>query len=291
MTELGPFETLYQVAMGPAVPLPEPLDRIYGTLTLPRIGAQPYVISNFVTTLDGVVSLNQPGQSGGSEISGKSPYDRLLMGILRAAADSVIVGAGTLRAVPRHLWTAEHIFPTMAPAYQQLRQRLGKSPTPVNVIVSGSGALDLELPVFRTPGQTTLIVTTEAGERRLHRDAISPSLHVVGLDTTGAIAPAAILATIDRITGPGMVLLEGGPNLLGDFVADRCLDELFLTLAPQLAGREIGVDRPGLVAGQLFAPSNPRWSTLVDVRRTNDHLFLRYQFSREPAAGVLSTQS
>jgi len=290
MTEPSPFATLYQAVMGQTVPLPDPLARIYGQLSFPRIGTQPYVISNFVTTLDGVVSLNIPGKSGGSEISGNSKHDRLLMGILRALADSVIVGAGTLRAVPRHLWTAEHIFPTMALAYRQLRQQLGKSPTPMNVIVSGSGRIDLQLPVFRTPGLTTLIVTTKAGERQIRQEAIPPSLYIIGVDTEGAIAPSAMLSAIDGLAGPGLVLVEGGPNLLGDFVAERRLDELFLTLAPQLAGRDGGVERSGLVAGHLFAPSDPHWSRLVDVRRANSHLFLRYQFLGEPATGVANPQ-
>jgi riboflavin biosynthesis pyrimidine reductase len=75
-------------------------------------------------------------------------------------------------------------------------------------------------------------------------------------------------------------LIEGGPTLLGGFFAKRLVDEQFLTLAPQIAGRERNDGRLGLVMGKSFAPPNPLWGTLTDVRRSSSHLFLRYSFPR-----------
>jgi hypothetical protein len=66
--------------------------------------------------------------------------------------------------------------------------------------------------------------------------------------------------------------------LIGDFFAQRRQDELFLTLAPQVAGRDSCSERPGLVAGKRFAPEHPIWGTLVGVKRGGSHLFLRYAF-------------
>jgi riboflavin biosynthesis pyrimidine reductase len=77
-----------------------------------------------------------------------------------------------------------------------------------------------------------------------------------------------------------LILVEAGPHLMGDFVAERCLDELFLTLAPQIAGRDDAGERPGLVAGKRFAPDDSRWATLVAIKRADDHLFLRYAMAR-----------
>ena len=76
------------------------------------------------------------------------------------------------------------------------------------------------------------------------------------------------------------MLIEAGPRLMSDFFAERLLDELFLTLAPQVAGRDGGVERPGLVSGKLFAPDHPVWGTLVGLKRGGDHLLLRYAFAR-----------
>ena len=64
------------------------------------------MVANFVSTMDGVVSLGVPGHTGGAEISGANREDRMVMGLLRAVSDVVMVGASTFRAVPRHIWTA-----------------------------------------------------------------------------------------------------------------------------------------------------------------------------------------
>jgi len=76
------------------------------------------------------------------------------------------------------------------------------------------------------------------------------------------------------------ILIEGGPRLLGEFYAQRLVDEQFLTVAPHIAGRDYGDGRLGLVMGQAFAPDDTRWGTLTDVRRAGSHLFLRYAFRR-----------
>lgn len=65
---------------------------------------------------------------------------------------------------------------------------------------------------------------------------------------------------------------------MGTFFAEQCLDELFLTLAPQVAGRDGSAERPGLVAGPRFAPEQPLWGTLAGVKPAGSHLFLRYAF-------------
>jgi hypothetical protein len=52
-----------------------------------------------------------------------------------------------------------------------------------------------------------------------------------------------------------------------------------LTLAPQIAGRVADDDRPGMVMGKVFAPRNPLWGKLIDVRQGASHLFLRYSFA------------
>jgi riboflavin biosynthesis pyrimidine reductase len=67
--------------------------------------------------------------------------------------------------------------------------------------------------------------------------------------------------------------------LLGDFYEEGILDEQFLTLAPQIAGRQIDDRQYSLVMGQMFALRSPVWGTLVDLRRGVSHLFLRYSFT------------
>ena len=54
----------------------------------------------------------------------------------------------------------------------------------------------------------------------------------------------------------------------------------YLTLAPQIAGRDRGENRMSLAMGTTFAPRDPRWGTPTDVRLKADLLFLRYFFDR-----------
>src|SRR5450830_1132865 len=168
---LAPLKTLFETKRGKVLPLPPNLARLYGCLRMPLPRSHPHVFSNFVTTLDGVVSLNAKGHASGGDISGFSAQDRMVMGLLRAIADVVIIGSGTLGIDRRHVWTAEAIFPALAQDFLQLRKALGKRGPPLNVIVSGSGEIDLRLPVFASGKVPTLIVTTNAGAKRLSKQS------------------------------------------------------------------------------------------------------------------------
>ena len=276
--DLAPLETLYDVALGGEAPLPIDLAALYGSLRFPAHGLRPYVIGNFVTTLDGIVSLNTPGQAGGGEISGFNQHDHMVMGILRAVADAVIVGAGTLRASPQHRWIAEHIYPLLAEVYQALRQSLGKSEPPLNVIVTARGELDLHLPVFQSESISVLIVTTKNGERLLRRQNLPARIHVAAIEGAGFLSARSVLEAVAQVRRCDVILTEGGPRLMGGFFAEKCLDELFLTLSPQIAGRDNSSERPGLVVGKTFAPDHALWGKLINIKRGGDHLFLRYAF-------------
>src|SRR5271166_5413919 len=135
--------------------------------------ARPLVIANFVSTLDGVASYEIKGKSGGSAISGSNPADRFIMGLLRASADAIVVGAGTLRDVSaKSLWTPEYVYPDAKHLYAEYRvSAQHKAEYPLLVIVSGSGELELERAIFRTPAMRTLVITTSAGRDELTRQA------------------------------------------------------------------------------------------------------------------------
>jgi riboflavin biosynthesis pyrimidine reductase len=236
------------------------------------------VIGNFATTLDGVVSLQAKGRAGGGEITGFDPHDRLLMGVLRAVADVVMVGAGTLRAVPRHQWTAQHVYPAMSKEYAELRRRLGKPAFPLTVIVTARGDIDVELPVFTSGDSPVLVVTTATGARRIAKAGPAAHVRVVPVRRSGRVPAVAILKVLRAENHPRLILVEGGPQLIGDFFAEGLLEELFLTLAPQVAGRAAPRYRPGLVEGRTFAPDDPLWGSLIGARRGGSHLFLRFGF-------------
>ncbi len=107
-------------------------------------------------------------------------HDHLIMGLLRAVADAVIVGAGTLRAVPQHHWTAAYVAPAYASVYQELRTRLGKPEPPLNVIVTARGAVSLDLPVFQSGEVPVLLVTTTQGEERIRAQHVPAAVQIAG---------------------------------------------------------------------------------------------------------------
>lgn len=250
---------------------------------MPAPEDRPYVIGNFVTTLDGVVSLGIPGQAGGGPISGFSGHDRMVMGLLRAVADAVVVGAGTVRSVPGHLWTPGHVYPALAEEYRELRAGIGKSGEPLTVVVTEQGGLDPGLTLF-SGGAPVLVVTAGHGARRLRELGVPAT--VTTAEQEGRITAHAVLDAIAEVTRPQVILVEGGPQLMGDFFREGCLDELFLTLSPQVAGRDAGSERPALVEGAVFAPERPLWGTLSSAKRAGSHLFLRYAFAPPGQAGT-----
>jgi len=261
--------------------LPEALRVAYGgDLRFPPPGSQrPYAIGNFVSTVDGVVSYEIAGKSGGGDISGFDWSDRFIMGLLRASADAVMVGSGTLhQTAPEHLFVAERVFPEARDLYARFRHEVLKKPAPpLQVVVSGSGKVDLTRAIFLTPGVRTLIVTSRAGSDFLAASGAGSLVSTEVKSLKGPIiAPADVLELLRAEFGVSLLLHEGGPTLFGRFVADGCVDELFLTVAPQVAGRNMQSQRPGLIAGVEFLPETAPWLDIVSVKQRGNHLYLRY---------------
>lgn len=239
--------------------MPAALEAIYG-----RLGFSGRVLySNFVSSLDGAVSLGAT-PSAGSVISGRNRADRFLMGLLRACADAVLIGAGTLRATPGHRWNAEHVFPDLATEFAQLRRDLGKPAEPRLVVLTASGDVDASHPAV-VAGAT--FVTAPA------RAAALLGRLPAGCDVIEADVPNAIAEL--RRRGFDVVLTEGGPHVMGELIAHRLLDELFVTVSPVLAGRGAN-PRLGMIAGLELLPARGEWSKLLSARRHGDFLFLRY---------------
>ncbi len=282
---MAPIRTLFerQEQAEPPV-LPADLRMAYGgDLHFVPANEHPHVIGNFVSTLDGVISYAIPGKSGGGDISGFDEGDRFIMGLLRASADAVMVGAATLReAGRRHLLTAQSVNPSSSEAYERYRQGiLHKPPYPISIIVSGSGSVDLDLATFRTPEVRAVIITTEAGSEALRLKGVEdlPSTEVRVIPVPAPILPApAILDLLWREFNVRLLLHEGGPSLFGSFVAEGLVDEFFLTIAPQLAGRKPGSKRPGMLEGVEFLPQNAPWLDLLSVKQSGDHLYLRHAY-------------
>jgi riboflavin biosynthesis pyrimidine reductase len=157
---LSPLKLLWEADGLPAIDLPAELAALYpGTLGFD----ETRLYANFVATIDGAVAIPSLPQSN-KLIAAESAADRFVMGLLRACADAVIVGSGTLRASPGGIWTMAQAYPDAAGAYDDLRHMLGLSAAPEVVVLSASGNID---PAHPAIAAGALVLTTDAGAARL----------------------------------------------------------------------------------------------------------------------------
>lgn len=263
---IEPLELLWEAGGLPAFDLPDEVARLYGG----SFGlAEPRLYANFVETIDGVVAIPSIPSSN-KLIAAGSSSDRFVMGLLRACADALVIGSGTLTASPRSVWTPEQAFPPAAAAFAELRAAIGRTEPPRVVILTASGLVDTAHPAFDAGA---LAITTDVGAARLERSLRPEAIVSVGPELDAAAALAELHAR-----GHRLVLSEGGPHALGPFLAARLVDELFLTVSPLLLGRLPADPRLALVEGVDLLPGGPLAATLLGVRRDADHLFLRYRF-------------
>ncbi len=233
----------------PAALTDEALTALYapGDRTLPRVRV------NFVTSLDGAVTLDSASAGLSSE------GDKRVFGLLRMLCDVLLVGAGTVRAEgyhavrldePRRAWRRAH----------------GLAEYPVPAIVSGRLALDPDSDIFANAPVRPLVLTVGVAPAD-RRAALAPVADVVDCGEARFDPRAAVKVLVDH--GLPQVLCEGGPHLFGELTAADTVDELCLTLAPLLAG-------PG--AGRITAgpASAPHRLPLRHVLGDDGFLLLRY---------------
>jgi riboflavin biosynthesis pyrimidine reductase len=138
----------------------------------------------------------------------------------------VLVGAGTARTEGYRALRAK-------PEYAELRASLGQAPAPTLVIVSHRLDLDRAGKLFVGGANRTIVITAHNSDRQA-REELSATADIVIAGDFGVDIGKAVDAMVER--GLTRILCEGGPHLLSDVVAAGRLDELCLTLSPQLVG-------------------------------------------------------
>jgi riboflavin biosynthesis pyrimidine reductase len=195
---------------------------------------RPYVIVNMVTSLDGATAVD--GESG--TIGTHAPADRMVFRALRDRADAVLAGTGTL--------AGEHYRRLIAtPQRRAERAARGLTEDALAVVLTRSAAAPPDVPMLRDPAQPQRVFT--------------------GPDADPVAAFAAL-----RADGISVLLCEGGPTLLGDLVRRDLVDELYLTIAPMLAG---GTPERTLLGG---TPDRPRTLELRWLLALGGGLHARY---------------
>jgi riboflavin biosynthesis pyrimidine reductase len=210
---------------------------------------RPYLFMNFVESVDGRATREGSSRELGSDA------DLQMLLALRTVADAVLVGPGTIRV--------EGYGRLCGPDRRARRAAAGQAEDPPLVILSRSFDLPWTAPLFEAAEQPVLIYTATAGALP---DVTAP-VEVVVLEPYSSAAALADL----RARGVRSLLSEGGPTLFRGLLGDGLVDELFLTLSPEL----VGGDERRLIPGPPLDPVielSLRW-----VLQAEGELFLRYR--------------
>lgn len=236
--------------------LPERVDDVDGyeayRLADPEV---PHLRLNMVASVDGSATDNQ-GRSAG--LGG--PGDEELFRTLRALADGIVVGAGTVRA--------EGYGPHRVRSDLAARRRRDGRPAPAAfVVVSRSLDVDLEAPLFTEAVTPTIVLSCEAAPAaRLRAAGETARVVVAGGDDVDLAAGVARLRSEHGLTH---LLCEGGPTLNKGLFAADVVDELCLTLTPRL----VGGPGPRIVRDL----AEPRAATLAALFEQDGELYARYR--------------
>jgi riboflavin biosynthesis pyrimidine reductase len=209
---------------------------------------RPFVATNFAATVDGRATI------GGVSGPIGSATDTAMLAGLRTRFDAVMIGAGTMRA--------ERYGRVLADQGQ--RERDGLLDDPPIVIVSGRLDLPWDAPLFTAGAGRVLIFTASEAEP----PQTATSLQVIRHE--GFVNLAEALRHLRRECGVRALLCEGGPGLHGELEGGGMVDDLFLTIAPKLAGGEA----PRIVEGTLPAIAELELAWLLEAE---GELFVRYR--------------
>jgi riboflavin biosynthesis pyrimidine reductase len=211
--------------------LPVPVDEVdlASAYAYPAELDGSFVRANMVTSADGAATVD--GRA--AALGGAS--DKLVFDLLRGLCDAVVVGAGTARVEGYRVLRAQA-------AYASVRETSEQTAAPVLVLVSRQLDLEPDSQLFADAAERTVVITHGRSDAD-RRAALSSVAHVI----VAGDEEVDIGAALDALAARGLhrILCEGGPHLLGDVAAADRLDELCLTVTPQL----VGGDATRVVAG------------------------------------------
>jgi len=215
---------------------------------------RPYVVINMVSTLDGRAATDGDTRGLGGD------QDRELFHLLRTAGDALLVGAGTAR-IERYAEAVKN------DDLRARRERHGLDPEQPTVIVSARLMLPSDLPLLQAPGARVIIAT--AADHDLEGVQADVTYERTGDDLK------LLLARLRADHGVRSLICEGGPTLFSYMLAAGLVDELFLSLAPKLAG---GGDEPTITTGPALP--EPVNADLVWLCEAEGELFTRWRIRR-----------
>ncbi len=263
----------------------------YGNLGFPPPPAdRPWTCANFVQSIDGIASFKGKHATGG-DIS-RCEEDGWLMQLLRAHADALIMGVGTLleetRTLPHLNEGRGSVYGVEDEGLRELRRKLGRGREKV-IFVTASAWIDPSLfRVFDGDEVDACILTTATGANRLAGKKVNL---LVANDAAGGLDLRHAMQMLRSELKISHLLCEGGPTLYGNMSRAGLIDEKFLTISPVEIGLIIPPEqepaqaershpprqRPTTFTAPGFTADNAPWWRWLSSRRVGDHEFNRYR--------------
>jgi 5-amino-6-(5-phosphoribosylamino)uracil reductase len=219
---------------------------------------RPYTIVNFISSADGRATFQGRSAPLGDRI------DREMFHGLREQSEAVMAGTHTIRLERYGRITRD-------PERRARRVRAGREPEPLAVVVTRSGGVPTEAPIFSEPEARIVVF----GPVEMELPSTQAPVEAKRLDP-GELTLTTVLRRLRRDFGIRSLLCEGGPTLFNGLLQEHLVDEMFLTLAPKLSG---GGMAPGVTTGSEL-PELARLN-LVWALDHEDSLYLRYRLVRE----------
>lgn len=237
---------------------------LYENLTFLKKNDRPFFYTNFVSTIDGKVQVNGKNQSAYWPIGSETDFQTLLD--LRAYSDLFIHGKNTALGF-------NHLGRIQSLEFKERRKKLGKKENLQYIVITNTPDDSLLEFLKDARGEKAYIVTTEEANIS---EALKQQVKLLRIGK-GQVDLKKLSDWMFKEDFKN-VLVEGGPTLLGSFMAEDLIDEVFLTIAPKIFGN-IGHQTLSLIEGVLFAPDKIKKWELLSVKQVVNELFLRYRLS------------
>lgn len=223
----------------------------------------PYVFVNMVASVDGATVVDGVTQELGNAA------DRHIFLLLRSLADVIVVGAETVRA-------EGYGPPKVRSEFAAGRAARGQAELPRIAVVTRSLDLDWTSPLFIDDSSRPFVLTPSDADADAARQAAAVA-DVIRVGTGSVSMPDALRELARR--GVRSVLCEGGPTLNAGLLQDGLVDELCLTVSPNLVGAGGGAT----IMGAAKTPAMVGLE-LAHVLEDAGSLFLRYLLPRPATA-------
>ncbi len=209
---------------------------------------------NFVSSADGKATADGRTAELGSQA------DRRVFHLLRTQVDGLLAGTETMRI-------ERYGLPVRADELSQIRMDEGRAPQPLSVVISRSGKVPFDIPLFANERARVAVYAPPTALMPAQTGAATVVHHEL---PAGEDALVCVMRSLRRDHDIRSLLCEGGPALFNSLLRYRLVDELFLTLSPNLVGGgELGITTgPPLPERQAME--------LVWALAFEGSLFLRY---------------